>query len=481
MNSMRQKTISNMIWKFSERVLAQIITLIVTIVLARILMPEDYGAVAIISAVINICNIFVVKGFGNALIQKKEADQIDFSTVFYINLALTIIIYLLLLVVSPWIASFYNLPILFPLLAVMGLRIPLAAVNSVQHAYVSRRLEFKRYFFSTLSGTLISAVVGISMAYLGMGAWALVGQYLTNTCVDTLFLWFTVKWRPELVFSFDRAKGLFSYGWKLLVASLIDEFCREIKSFAIGKVYSPAELAYYSKGNQFPNLAYTNIDASISSVLFPVMAKVQNDVPTVKRYARTSISVTSFIMFPVLVGFIASAETFTSVVLTDKWLPIVPYMRILCAGYLFSTLLTANLQAMKAIGRSDAYLRFNVIKNVSTLIMLMITIPISVKAVAIGAALMSAFFMVINSFPNKKLLNYGLMEQLGDVFPCMLVSFVMGIAVYCIQYLGLSVGFTLFLQFIVGVLIYVSMAKLIKLFGWTYMINLLKEYIHKKC
>lgn len=468
-----------MIWSLSERVLAQAITLTVTIVLARILMPDDYGAVAIVSAVINICNIFVVKGFGNALIQKKEADQIDFSTVFYINLLLTVVVYFLLVIFSIWIANIYKLPILFPLLVVMGLRIPLSAVNSVQHAYVSRRLEFKRYFFSTLTGTLLSASVGIGLAYAGMGPWALVGQYLTNSLVNTLFLWFTVKWRPILAFSIKRAKGLFSYGWKLLVSSVLDEICREIKTFAIGKAYSPADLAYYSKGNQFPNLTYTNIDATISSVLFPVMAKAQDDLQTVKRYARVSISVSSFIIFPILFAFIAAADSFTSVVLTDKWLPIVPYMRILCLGYLFSTLSTVNLQAMKAIGRSDVYMRLNVIKNVTMVVVLMITIPFSVKAVAIGAASMSALFLLVNSFPNKRILSYGLKEQLKDVFPCMIVSLMMGALVYSVKFLQLSSLATLLIQIPMGICVYVGMSKAFKVFGYTYTLNLVKERFHK--
>lgn len=480
MISMKQKTMSNMIWTLLERVLAQVITLTVTIVLARILVPEDYGVVAIISAVIQICNIFVVKGFGNALIQKKDADQVDFSTVFYLNIALTVVVYILLLITAPCLANFYNLPILFPLLATMGLRIPLSAINSVQHAYVSRRLEFRRYFFSTLAGSILSAIVGIGMAYEGLGAWALVSQYLMNSLISTTFLWFTVKWRPILAFSTEKAKDMFSYGWKLLVSSIIDEICKEIKVFAIGKVYSPTDLAYYSKGNQFPNITYTNIDASASSVLFPVMAKAQDNLDTVKRYVRLSISVTSFCMFPILVVLIAAAESFTSVVLTDKWLPIVPYMRILCVSYIFSTLLTANLQAMKAIGRSDAYLKFNVIKNSCTIITLLITVSISVKAVAIGAAIMSALFLIINSFPNKKLLNYGLGEQLMDVYPCMAVSLIMGCIVYSIKYLCVSNLITFCIQIPLGLIIYIGMSKTFKVFGYTYMVNLLKERLHRE-
>lgn len=475
MTSLKQKTLSNMIWKFSERILAQVITLLVTIVLARILMPEDYGAVAIISAVINICNIFVIKGFGNALVQKKDADQLDFSTVFFIYLGLASLVYLLLVLVAPVIAEFYNLPILSSLLVVMGLRIPFASLNSIQHAYVSRRLEFKKYFLSTLSGAILSAIVGISMAYSGYGPWALVGQYLTHTIVDTMFLWFTVQWRPTFQFSFSRAKSLFSYGWKLLVASVFDQVCKEIQSFAIGKSYTPADLAYYTKANQFPNLAYTNIDATISSVLFPVMAKSQDDLKIVKRYMHISISVTSFFVFPILIGFIAAADTFTVVLLTEKWLPIVPYMRILCIGYLFTTLLTTNLQALKAIGRSDVYLRFNIIKNISTVLMLFVTITISVKAVSIGVALLSVLFLLVNTYHNNKIFSYGLREQLKDIFPCIFISSVMGVVVYFVGYIQLSSSAILFIQILIGILIYITLSSLFKVYGWIYFINLIKE------
>lgn len=479
-SSIKQKTISNLIWKFSERMLAQIVTTVVSIILARILLPDDYGAVALISAFVNICNVFVVKGFSNALVQKKNADDTDFSTVFYISAAMTGLVYLALFFLAPEIASFYEIPILCPLLRVMGLKIPCAALNSIQHAVVARRLEFKRYFFATLTGTLISAVVGILLAVCGFGAWALVGQYLTNTLVDTLFLWFTVKWRPKLLFSFSRAKGLLSYGWKILASALFDEFCNEIRSFVIGKKYSVADLAYYTKGQQFPNLINTNIDASINSVLFPVLAKTQDHLEMLKRYTRKAIKTSAYIMFPLLLGLCAVAKQFVIVLLSEKWLGAVPFLQIMCVCYLFTPLHSANLQAVKAAGRSDYFLGMNIIKNVVTIVTLVIAVPFGVKWVALSAVISTMISFLVNVWPNKHLLGYGYMEQLRDIVPTLLLATSMAAVVYCVGFMNCNSILLLAIQIAVGVVYYVAMSILTRQEIFRMLKDLLAERFKKK-
>ena len=361
--SMRGKVFSGLFWKFGERISAQLISLIVSIVLARLLSPDDYGAVALVMVFITIANVFVASGFGNALIQKKNADNLDFSSVFYLNIALGLVLYAVLFFASPAIASFYNMPVLSPALRVLGIRIVVASVNSVQQAYVSRHMLFKRFFWSTLFGTLVSGVVGITMAYHGFGVWALVAQYLTNTCTDTIVLWFTVKWRPIFRCSLERAKGLFSYGWKLLVSALLDTGYKQLRSLIIGKKYTSADLAYYNQGDKYPGLIVNNINTSISSVLFPAMSQFQDDRERVKQMTRRAIQISSYIMWPMMIGFAVVAEPFVSLVLTDKWLPCVPFIRIFCFTYGLYPIHTANLQAINALGRSDLFLRLEIIKK----------------------------------------------------------------------------------------------------------------------
>lgn len=272
---LKNKVFSGLIWKFAERILAQGVSFIVSVVLARILMPSDYGIVALILVFINIANVFVTSGFSTALVQNKDANSVDFSTNFYCSFALSILVYGILFAIAPFLSQFYEMPDLALILRVFALRIPLSAYSAIQHAYVERYMIFKRYFFSTLGGTLISGVVGIMMAYNGFGAWALIAQYFTNTIVDILVLSITVPWHPEFRFSWKSAKSMMNYGWKILVADLSGTFFDQLRSLIVGKAYTSADLAFYNKGNQLPSLITTNISSSIMTVLFPAIANAE--------------------------------------------------------------------------------------------------------------------------------------------------------------------------------------------------------------
>lgn len=250
MNGSKVKQVTGgLVWTYAERITAQLITIIVTIVLARIIAPDEYGIISIVNIFINIANAFVISGFGNSLIQKKDSDELDFSTVLYFSMAFSTIIYLLLFIFAPFIANFYEMDSLVLILRIMGVRLPIAAINSVQQAYISKQMAFKKFFFATLWGTLASAVVGITMAYIGFGIWALVAQYLTNVCIDTIVLSFTSGWRPKMIFSGTRMKGLFSYGWKIMLVGVMTAVYANIRNLVIGKKYNSADLAYSEKGN----------------------------------------------------------------------------------------------------------------------------------------------------------------------------------------------------------------------------------------
>ncbi len=301
MESQNQKIVSNLLWRFAERFGAQIISFIVSIVLARLVAPEDYGVIALINIFIVVLQVFVDSGMGNALIQRSRADDTDFSTVFFFNMATCILIYAALFAAAPWIARFYDDLSMIPVIRVVGLTLVVSGLKNVQQAYVCKNMLFKKFFFSTLGGTIASAVVGIYLAYQGAGVWALVAQHLTNLCMDTLILWFTVKWRPKLLFSWRRFKVLFSFGWKLLVSGLIDTVYTNLRSLIIGKKYSSTDLAFYNKGDQLPSLVVTNINTSIGSVLFPALAQEQDDPKALKEHVRRAIRVSSYLMWPMMV------------------------------------------------------------------------------------------------------------------------------------------------------------------------------------
>lgn len=475
MEDTKQKVFSNLIWRFAERIGAQLVGFIVSIVLARILSPSDYGTIALVTVFTTILQVFVDSGLGNALIQKKDADNVDFSTVFYTNIIFCIIIYLIVFFCAPLIAKFYNNEQLIAITRVLGITILISGVKNVQQAYVSRKLIFKKFFFATLVGTIGAGILGIILAKNGYGVWALVAQQLFNLTVDTIILWITVKWRPQKVFSFKRLKELFSYGWKLLVSAILDTTYNNVRQLLIGKLYSSSDLAFYNKGKQLPELVVNNINTSIDSVLLPTMSKEQEHKEKVKAMTRRSIKTSVFIMSPLMMGLAATSNNVIKILLTDKWLPSLPYLCIFCITFMFYPIHTANLNAIKAMGRSDLFLKLEIIKKIMGIILLLITMNISVIAMAVSLLISGLISQIINSWPNKKLLNYSYFDQLKDIIPNILLSFFMGICVYFINFLQVSTIIILLIQIIFGAIIYIVGAKIIKTDSFEYIIDILKN------
>ena len=471
--------LSNLAWRFAERCGAQLVAFIVSIVLARLLNPEIYGTVALIGVFTAILQVFVDSGMGNALIQKKDADDLDFSSVFYFNIVFCLVLYMGLFVAAPFIAKFYNNLSLTPYIRVLGLTIVISGVKNIQQAYVSKHLMFKKFFVATLGGTIAAGVIGIAMAFLGFGIWALVAQQMVNLFIDTIILWITVPWKPIMEFSFKRLKGLFSFGWRLLASHLLSEIYVNIRSLLIGKLYTSSDLAYYNQGSKFPELIIGNINGSINSVLFPAMSEVQDEVARLKNMTRQSIKVSTYVMAPMLCGLAFVAEPLVKLLLTDKWIMCVPFLRIMCITSLFTPIHTANLSALKAMGRSDLFLRLEIIKKVAGFIVLLITMRISVMAMAYSLLFTNVLSQIINSWPNKKLLNYGYIEQLKDILPVILLGVFMGVCVYCVNFIGLDSWLTLLIQVPLGAIIFIGVSALLKLESFTYCFNMLRPMINK--
>ena len=408
---------SNLIWRFAERVGAKGVSLIVSIVLARLLTPEAYGNVALLSIFLTIFGVFVDSGLGNALVQKKNADDDDFTTVFYFNIVWSSILYLMLFLIAPWIADFYKESSLVTLIRVAGFTILLAGVKNIQQAYVSKNMQFKKFFWATLGGTIFSGIIGIFLAYEGVGAWALVIQSISNTLIDTVILWIIVKWRPRGKFKIEKLKVLFSFGWKLLVSSLLDTVYNNLRSLIIGKKYTSVDLAYYNKAQGWPSLIVNNINSSIDSVLLPTMSAEQDNKTRVKQMTRRAISVSTYAMAPMMMGLFCVAPALIELLLTEKWLPCVPYMRVFCITYVFYPVHTANLNAIKAMGRSDLFLKLEIIKKIIGLTVLFSTMWFGPLVMAYSLVFVSLCSQIINAWPNKKLLDYSYFEQLKDILP----------------------------------------------------------------
>ena len=471
-NDIKKKTVTGFFWRFAERTGDKIVKFIVEILLARFLLPEDYGVVALVTVFINILQVFVDSGLGTALIQKKNSDDLDFSSVFYFNMAMCIVCYLLLFFFAPYIAQHYRNNELTAIVRVIGLTLLVSGVKNIQQSYVSKNLLFRRFFFATLGGTIFSAIIGIWFAYLGYGPWAIVAQHLSNTFIDTLILWITVKWRPRKVFSWIRLKSLLRFGWKLMVSALINTVFENVRSLIIGKQYTSADLGYYNRGKQFPSTIVTNINNSIDSVLLPAMSIVQDNNERLKSITRRSIKTSSYIMWPLMIGLVVCAKPLVSLLLTDKWLPCVPFLQIFSVAFTLYPIHTANLNAINALGRSDVFLKLEIAKKTVGILSIIITVPLGVFAIACGYLITGPIGVVINAYPNKKLLNYSITEQIRDILPSIFLSIVMGLVIYPIQFLPISNWLVLLMQVTCGVLIYWIGSKLFKFEEYTYLKNM---------
>lgn len=473
------KVTSGLSWAFGERILAQGVTFIVSIVIARILSPEEYGLISLVLVFINLANVFVENGFGESLIQKKDSDIEDFSTVFWCTLFFSIILYCILFIAAPYIGVFYNNTIVSSVLRVLSLKMLLASMNTIQRAYVAKHLQFKKYFFSTLGGTVISGVSGILLAYMGAGVWALVAQYLVNSAIGTLILLITVKWKPQFIFKIERAKILLNYSWKVTGAAFINSLYIEMRSLIIGRVYSSADLAYYNRGNQFPSLFITNINTAINTVFFPVMSSMQDNISELKQFARKSLKMSSYIIFPIMAGLVGVAEVLVRVLLTEKWLPCVPFLQILCIFYGVQPLQSVNWQMLKAVGRSDLCLKLEIIKKIIGFALVLSTMFISVEALTWSTTAFAIISMIINMAPNKKIVGYSMKEQFADILPNFALSLVMGLIVWELRRLTIFSDIVLLIiQFLVGVIFYITASYILKLDSLTTLLELIKDRLH---
>ncbi|MDU1278878.1 MAG: lipopolysaccharide biosynthesis protein [Clostridium sp.] len=470
----------SLLWKLMERTGVQGVQFILQIILARLLTPNDYGIISLITIFIALANVFIQSGFNTALIQKKDTTEEDFSSVFYLSLLVAGILYIILFISSPYIAKFYGIKELIPVLRVLSIILFFGAINSIQNAVVSRTMNFRKLFTSSIFSAIISGVIGIILAYLGFGVWALVAQQIINQISITIILWFTLKWRPRLVFSITRIGSLFSYGWKLLVSSLIDTLYMNLRSLIVGKVYTSEMLAFYNRGDQFPQIIVSNINGSIQSVMLPTLSLEQDNKKRVKELVRRSIVTSSFLLFPLMIGLAVIAEPLIKILLTEKWLSCVPFMQIFCLTYALWPIHTANLQAINALGRSDIYLKLEIIKKIVGTTILIISMFYGVYAIAIGGLLSGVISSFINSYPNLRLLDYSYKEQIKDIIPSLLLSIIMGGIVYSILFFYMSPYLTLIIQILVGAIVYISLAKLFKLECYEYLINTVKSLLRNK-
>ena len=478
-NKVKSQIMSGAIWKFFERFSAQAVSFVISLILARLLEPDAYAVVAMVNVFLSLAEVFITSGLNTALIQNKEAGTNEFSTVFYCNCILSVVLYAVLFFTAPFLSNFYRMPQLTVVLRVVGLRLILSAVQAIQVAYVSKKMQFKKFFISTLSGTVVSGAVGIGMAVAGFGVWALVAQIMVSTVVNTLVLYITVEWRPTWYFNLKNAVSMLKFGVNVMCSNLIGTLFNQLHSLIIGRAYTANDLAYYDKGKNLPRLVNDNVASSLQTVLFPAMSNV-GEPEAVKAIAKKSSRMMSFIMFPLMVGLIAVAEPMIYVLLTEKWVPAIPYIRIIALEGIIGVIDSANgLQVLRALGYSGKTLQLEFIKKPLALLIIFLAIPYGVTVLAWTVPLTALFAMIINTAAAGKVSGYRLWEQVKDCAPAFWMSGVMGICVYAVSLLGMSHFATLILQIVLGIMIYVGLSILTKNteFGslWAVVKNILKR------
>ena len=435
--SLKSKVAKGAVWTLMEKLSTQIVGFVVGMILARILTPENYGTVALMGIFFAVARVLVDGGFGGALIQKKDADDLDFNSVFYLSIFTSIIAYVTLFFAAPWIAHFYNTPELTVIVRVSAICFLFHAVNAVQSAELTKKMLFHLSFRISLITCFTSAVCGVTLAFLGYGVWALVWSSLITGFVGVIARWFVIAWRPRLMFSFARLRPLFSYGWKMAVSTLLDQIFANLTGLLIGKFYTKADLAYVNKGRSLPRLAMNEVDATLGRVTFPALVLLQDDKMKLREAMRRMMRCSTFLVFPLMVGVAACSRSLLRLLYGEQWVPAAPYMMLACFGFALWPFHTINLRGIQALGRSDVFLKLEIVKKSLSLIVILSTFRLGVFAwLTISTFVLGPVSVIINSWPNRRLLDYTIGMQLWDIIPSALVCIAEATVVFGIDFAG---------------------------------------------
>lgn len=476
---LRNKAIKGFIWKLLEKVGNQFVSLVVQIVLARLLLPEEFGLIGYLTIFIAVSDILVEQGFASALIQKKDVDEIDFSSVFYVNLIVSIFVYAILFFCAPFLASFYGEPELCAITRIYLSSIILNAFGVVHNTILSKGLDFKKSFFRHLFGTISYGGIAIYLAYNGFGVWALIYGRLVGYFVGVVVLWVSVRWYPKSGISFERIKVLFAFSSRILGTRLLNTIFNNVNSLIVGRFYTSSDLGLYQRGQNIPQTVMGAVDGSMSEVMYPTFSKLQDDLPKLKSSLRRSMKLSTFVVFPMLIGLLVVTKPLIVILLTEKWLPCVPYMQLMCIICMFWPL-AKRLEALNALGLSKLTFRISIIVDCVLLVFIMILANYSIIHIMVGTIVLNFFSVVYVSYYTKKHLNYSFKELCLDLLPNLIPSILIGVLVFCVGLLPLNIYIALLIQVICGIAAYACMALLFKNESFYYFLNLMKSKKSKK-
>lgn len=472
----RKTVTSNLFWRFLERFGAYIVSFIVSIVLARILDPETYGTVAIMTVFISFFDVFVTGGFATSLIRDKKATEKDFNTVFWFNIVFSLVLFLILFFVAPSISDYYGNDSLKWLIRISAITLLINGIKNLQYAYVAKNLQFKKFFYATLGGTIASAVVGITMAVKGFGAWALVAQSLTNYFVDVLILWVIVKWKPKFEFDFKLLKKHISFGWKILFYKVLYSISNNIRQLVIGKKYSESDLAFYNRGKTYPNIIGQNIYTSVNSVIFPVLTRADKDHDKFNGMLKQALKINIFVMLPLMVGFFSIAEPFVRLLLGTKWLSCVPYIQLFCVVVFFNSIEAIVSSAPMALGKSTASMILGTTECVVNIGLLFVSISFGPLAIGISMLVSTVFNCLMYLIYVNRVTGFKIFDSISASFDSFISVILMAVLVVSIQRVNLPYYVVLLLEVTVGILSYYFISKFINNKALPYCLSLAKGF-----
>lgn len=454
--SVRSQLLHGVAWNFIEKILIRGASFFIGIILARLLSPSDYGLIGMLAVFISISNVFIEGGLAKALIQRQDCQDIDFSTAFVANVGMSLVIYLIMFISAPWMADFYDEPILIDLTRILSLNFILGSFNIVQRAKMMAKVDFKSLAQINVISTIISGLVGILMAYFGCGVWALVGQTLCSTIVLIILFPIYSRWKPSFKFSIASFRQLFGFGSKLMVTGVYSVVLNNISTICIGKFYRSQQLGFFTRASQFSELISTTSYEVIGNVTFPVLSELQNDKSKLVEVYRKSLFFTALIIFPIMILTTLLARPMIIVLLTEKWLPCVVLIQWLCLARMFTPLSAINMNILNAVGRSDLFMKLDFSKLPLILLTFAITIPISVEAIVIGDFISTFICFFINAYLPGRMFGYGAWEQIKDWRYIILSIVIMTGAVSLILFFMTNVWLQLFVGGLVGILVYIG-------------------------
>ena len=475
---LKQKVLSGLFWRGFDQFGTQAVQFLVSVVLARLLMPKDFGLAALLLVFIALAQVVVDGGFGSALIQKRDADAIDYCSVFFLSIGVGICLYLACFLAAPLFGALYGEPELVPLLRVLGLSLLLGALNGVQNAILTREMRFRRNFLVNIVGILIYGCAGISLARCGWGVWSLVGAQLASALGRTGCLWLGVSWRPEWRFSWDSVRQMFRFGSRWLGSQVLTWLYVNMFTLVIGKLFLPATLGFYTRGYGFAALLMLSVSGTISAVMFPALSSCQADPQEVKRLLRRANRTSAFALFPLLAIVAVTAKPLIVLLYTAKWLPAVPFLQVSCLTVAFWPMIGANGQGAMALGRSDMLLRLEIINRIAGVVVLVATVPFGIMAMVIGQAVHSAVIAVgVYTWANRTILAYTFREQIGDILPAFCISLGMVVVILPIAHVVSNTYMLIGMQGVVGSLVYLSLCKLAGLDSPAYLVATARQML----